>query len=112
MEEEKITNNVGQIKINFLGDSITMGSKLRKIVEQRFTTLLEANLKIKALNFGISGSRIAKIDSDKKKCFIDRIHRLQKSANFTFIFGGINDFKNGTILGDNNSEEISTFMEH
>ena len=86
-----------------------MGSKLRKIVEQRFTTLLEANLKIKALNFGISGSRIAKIDSDEKECFIDRIHRLQKSANFTFIFGGINDFKNGTILGDKNSEEISTF---
>ena len=109
MKEENETNNGGQIKINFLGDSITMGSKLRKIIEQRFTTLLEKNLKIKALNFGISGSRIAKIDSDEIECFIDRIHPLSKTVNFTFIFGGINDFKNGTILGDKNSEEISTF---
>ena len=91
-------------KINFLGDSITAGSRLNKPGIQRFTTILEKSLNIKCHNEALSGSRIAKISNDQKLSFLDRIKKLCKTANFTFIFGGVNDYKNGTLLGINNIE--------
>ena len=109
MEEESQKSKNEDITINFLGDSITYGSKLKKDLSERFTTLLESKLKIKSLNFGVSGSRIAKIPSCDIECFLDRFEKLSKNANFTFIFGGVNDYKNGTVLGDKSSDNVETF---
>ena len=86
-------------KINFLGDSITAGSRLKNPGKQRFTSLLEGALRIKCHNSGLSGSRIAKVANDKILSFLDRVKNLCTTAEFTFIFGGVNDYKNGTKLG-------------
>ncbi len=108
-EESIILNTNKNIKINFLGDSITNGSKLDNISEQRYTRLLEKKLKIKAINSGLSGCRITKVDSDNIKCFLDRIDTISKNSDFTFVFGGVNDYKNGSIIGDKTSDKVDTF---
>lgn len=108
-DESIILNTNKNIKINFLGDSITNGSKLENMSEQRYTRLLEKKLKINAINSGLSGCRIAKVDLDNKICFLDRIQTISKNSDFTFVFGGINDYKNGSIIGDKASDKVDTF---
>jgi len=86
------------MKINFLGDSITEGAGA-DCVEERYSTLVCKELNAEEYNFGIGGTRIAR-QKDKKEFydeeeFIKRAEKMPKDADFTFVFGGTNDFGHG-----------------
>mgnify|MGYP004469187451 FL=1 len=87
------------MKINFLGDSITAGAWL-KSEEERYTFLLCKKLGATENNYGISATRIArqKKPSENKSFdqdFLSRVNGLDSSADFTFVFGGTNDYGHG-----------------
>ncbi len=100
-------------KICFLGDSITFGSKTSG-EEYRFSNLVENRTGIKCLNYGISGTRIARQDkgdedSDHRgKDMYGRSSELDKNADLVILFGGTNDYGHGTA-GMGNFDEITPY---
>ncbi|MBQ7373486.1 MAG: SGNH/GDSL hydrolase family protein [Clostridia bacterium] len=101
------------MKINFLGDSITNGS-CATCRENTYATIVCKHFCAEELNFGIGGTRIAD-QKDKKEPhdflrFYDRAVKMDKSADFTFVFGGTNDYGHGDApLGDKNCFGKDTF---
>ena len=95
------------MKINFLGDSITEGA-LADTLEGRYTTLVANHLGAEECNFGVSGTRIAKqrkrTNNPDDDIFMCRAVKLPTDADFTFVFGGTNDYGHGDaklgIFGD------------
>lgn len=86
------------MKINFLGDSITQGAGAER-PENMYTTLTAAYFNAEECNYGIGGTRIAKqvkrtLNPDDD-VFMCRAVRLPKDADFTFVFGGTNDYGHG-----------------
>lgn len=86
-------------KINFLGDSITMGccaSDNRGFVDSlKGTCGLAA-----ARNYGIGGTRYARqrVPSEESSYDLDfcgRYHRMDPDADLVLVFGGVNDFGHG-----------------
>ena len=86
------------MKINFLGDSITEGACI-SAVDNRYSTVLCKRLGAIECNYGVGGTRIAK--QIKQTCnpdddvFMCRAVKMPKDADFTFVFGGTNDFGHG-----------------
>ncbi len=85
-------------KINFLGDSITHGARAER-GDLQYTALVAAHFGAEECNFGAGGTRIAK---QRKKVyeyddneFMRRAVLLPKDADFTFVFGGTNDYGHG-----------------
>ena len=101
------------MKINFLGDSITEGV-LISAVEKRYSTLVAKHFGAEELNFGLSGSRIAKqvkrtLNPDDD-VFMVRAVKMPTDADFTFVFGGTNDFGHGDAkLGVFDDRDTYTF---
>lgn len=101
------------MKINFLGDSITEGAMAGHI-EKRYTTLVANALGAEECNFGVSGTRIAKQvrrtvnpDDDVYMC---RAVKMPQDANFTFVFGGTNDYGHGDAkMGTMDDRDPYTF---
>ena len=101
------------MKINFLGDSITEGALAGRI-EKRYTTLVANALGAEECNFGVSGTRIAKQvrrtlnpDDDVYMC---RAVKMPQDANFTFVFGGTNDYGHGDAkMGTMDDRDPYTF---
>ena len=101
------------MKINFLGDSITEGA-LAGHIEKRYTTLVANALGAEECNFGVSGTRIAKQvrrtlnpDDDVYMC---RAVKMPQDANFTFVFGGTNDYGHGDAkMGTMDDRDPYTF---
>ncbi len=94
-------------KINFLGDSITEGAIASK-TELRYSSLIAAHFGAEECNFGVGGTRIAKqrnktqeLDDD---VFMRRALLLPEDADFTFVFGGTNDYGHSDV-------PIGTFEE-
>ena len=86
------------MKINFLGDSITEGAAATAI-EFRYSTLVAAHFGAEECNFGVSGTRIAKqvkrtLNPDDD-VFMCRAVKMPQDADFTFVFGGTNDYGHG-----------------
>ena len=107
IEYEKIFEENNKILINFLGDSITEGLKWQK--KEIFCFYLSKWLNIKVNNQGYHATRIARQDDDDKD-FNYRLKDLDEKADFTFIFGGTNDYGMGEAeIGDINSESNYTF---
>ena len=107
IENEKIFSENNEILINFLGDSITEGLKWQK--KEIFCFYLSKWLNIRINNQGYHATRIARQDDDDKD-FNFRLKDLDEKADFTFIFGGTNDYGMGEAdLGDINSDSYYTF---
>ena len=107
IENEKIFSENNKILINFLGDSITEGLKWQK--KEIFCFYLSKWLNVRINNQGYHATRIARQDDDDKD-FNYRLKDLDEKADFTFIFGGTNDYAMGEAeLGDINSDSYYTF---
>ena len=107
IENEKIFLENNKILINFLGDSITQGLKWQK--KEIFCFYLQKWLNIRINNQGYHSTRIARQDDDDKD-FNYRLINLDDKADFTFVFGGTNDYGMGEAeLGDINSDSYYTF---
>ena len=107
IENEKIFEENNKILINFLGDSITEGLKWQK--KEIFCFYLSKWLNIRINNQGYHATRIARQNDDDKD-FNFRLKDLDEKADFTFIFGGTNDYGMGEAeLGDINSDSYYTF---
>lgn len=87
------------LKINFLGDSITEGHGVSS-EERRFTNLLADNYGIISRNYGIGGTRIA-IQKNPSACdrhdlyFIGRVSEMDPDCDVVMVFGGTNDYGHG-----------------
>ena len=107
IENEKIFSENNKILINFLGDSITQGLKWQK--KETFCYYLSKWINIRINNQGYHSTRIARQNGDDKD-FNFRLKDLDDKADFTFIFGGTNDYGMGEAeLGDINSDSYFTF---
>ena len=107
IENEKIFQENNKILINFLGDSITEGLKWQK--KEVYCHYLLKWLNIRINNQGYRATKIARQKGDNKD-FNYRLKDLDDKADFTFIFGGTNDYSLGDAeLGDINSESYFTF---
>ena len=107
IENEKIFQENNKILINFLGDSITEGLKWQK--KEVYCHYLSKWLNIRVNNQGYRATKIARQKGDNKD-FNYRLKDLDDKADFTFIFGGTNDYSLGDAeLGDINSESYFTF---
>jgi len=87
------------MKINFLGDSITAGAWLTS-PDDKYTVLLCKKLGATENNYGISATRIARqtkpsANSVFDQDFLSRMDGLDETADFTFVFGGTNDYGHG-----------------
>ena len=101
------------MKINFLGDSITQGVGAER-PENIYTTLVADYFKAEECNYGISGTRIAKqikpTNNPDDDVFMCRAVKLPRDADFTFVFGGTNDYGHGDAkLGTFNDRDDYTF---
>ena len=103
------------MKINFLGDSITEGA-CATASGMRYSSLACQMLGAEENNYGIGGTRIAKQKNPKPnawkddKDFITRAPTMDKDADFTFVFGGTNDYGHGDVpLGCIDDETEYTF---
>ena len=86
------------MKINFLGDSITEGA-FAGILEYRYSALTAAHFGAEECNFGASGTRIARqkkrTGNHDDEVFIRRAVKMPTDADYTFVFGGTNDYGHG-----------------
>ena len=101
------------MKINFLGDSITEGALAGKL-EDRYTTLVANYFGAEECNFGVSGTRIAKqrkrTNNPDNDVFMCRAVKMPTDADFTFVFGGTNDYGHGDAkLGTFDDRDDYTF---
>jgi lysophospholipase L1-like esterase len=78
--------------IAFLGDSITLGYGLER-KEDRYSSIVSRALGLKELNYGITGTLVAKagLNRTDEKDFLSRAH-LTDEADVAVIFGGTNDY--------------------
>ena len=85
-------------KINFLGDSITEGAGA-SVRENMYTSLVAKYFNAEECNYGIGGTRIAKqvkrTHNPDDDVFMCRAVLLEADADFTFVFGGTNDYGHG-----------------
>ncbi len=86
--------------INFLGDSITEGVGA-SCPEHRFSSLVCKRLEAEEINLGHGGTRIARqrnitleLDEDY---FLTRAVTMSADVDFTFVFGGTNDYGHGDV---------------
>ena len=88
--------------IAFLGDSITFGYGLDN-KENRYSTIVCRALKMEELNYGITGTLVAKagLNQTDGKDFLSRAHLIE-DADISIIFGGTNDYfwSDKPIFGD------------
>ena len=102
------------MKILFLGDSITQGAGAT-LEEYRYVDQVAKKCGIKALNYGLSGTRIGRQTKASDNTLLDLDFRLrltvaERDCDFIFIFGGTNDYGHGNLhLGDVNSQSENTF---
>lgn len=102
-------------KLAFLGDSITEGA-CASTPEGIYHAILKDLLRAKeALNYGISGTRIAIQTSPsatprEDRYFASRIEEIDGESDFVFVFGGTNDFGHGDApFGDFSDNTEYTF---
>lgn len=102
--------------INFLGDSITSGGGA-SCKENSYMSLLSKRAQLgKVNNYGEGGTRIAKQNVQRteelnNEDFLTRAKRMDKDADFVFVFGGTNDYGHGDApMGKLNNKDEYTFI--
>jgi len=106
--------NLSGKKIVFMGDSITEGVGVM-CPENRFTERIAAETGAVCVNYGISGTRIAKQKTPSENPrfdldFISRVDEMDADADVVVIFGGTNDWGHGDALfGSFDSRDPYTF---
>lgn len=89
------------LTIAFLGDSITEGVGASSS-ENCYPCVLERNAGLKeALNYGVSGTRIARQTTPFMGCaewdrdFVSRVNEMRDDVDCVVVCGGINDYMHG-----------------
>ena len=99
-------------RIAFLGDSITAGVGAGAI-ENRFTDVFAKMTDSVALNYGVSGTRIARqkmADDPFYEDFNRRVPIMDENADVVVVFGGTNDYGHGDApLGNMGDDTEYTF---
>ena len=103
-------------KINFLGDSITEGSGVADIANNRYDNRLKAKYNLQTNNYGIGGTRIAHQTKPSEKprydlCMCGRASNIDPDADITVVYGGVNDYLHGDApFGEWGDTTPSTFV--
>lgn len=98
----------------FLGDSITEGVGV-SAPEKNYVSIFRELSGANVVNYGVSGTRIAKTrhpsaDAGWDQYFLLRADNMQEDADVVVVFGGTNDFGHGTAdLGTFASRDVYTF---
>lgn len=80
------------------GDSICQGAGTN--YDGGYGTILAQKYpKLNVVNYGISGTLITRINVEGIESIMDRIDRMQDTADFVILEGGVNDGFNGITLG-------------
>lgn len=87
------------IKINFLGDSITQGVGVSNI-ENIFSNRIQRETGAVCRNYGVGGTKIQKMvfqyeDERTNRDFIMRVDDMDPEADVIVVFGGTNDWGEG-----------------
>lgn len=101
------------MRINFLGDSITEGAGAQSLYH-RYTSLVVKYFNAQEYNYGVGGTRIAKqvkrTNNPDDDVFMCRAVKMPTDADFTFVFGGTNDYGHGDAkLGTFEDRDDYTF---
>jgi lysophospholipase L1-like esterase len=102
------------MKLLFLGDSITQGVGA-STPEKRYTDLVAKRLGCEVINYGISGTRIARQRETSSNTVWDidfrtRLTLMESECDRVFVFGGTNDYGHGTLhLGSPDKCDENTF---
>ena len=89
------------LTVNFLGDSITEGTGVINISENRYDNRLKKMYNLKATNnYGIGGTRLAHQEKPSEKprydlCFCGRAYNMDPNADLIVVYGGVNDYIHG-----------------
>ena len=89
------------LTVNFLGDSITEGTGVTNIPENRYDNRLKKTYNLKAANnYGIGGTRLAHQEKPSEKtrhdlCFCGRAYNMDPDADLIVVYGGVNDYIHG-----------------
>ena len=106
--------NLQNLKINFLGDSITEGCCATN--NFGYVDILAQEYGVNARNYGIGGTRIARqrvpsaeIQYDRDFC--GRFREMDPDADMIFVFGGTNDHGHGDApMGTDADRTPDTFL--
>ncbi len=102
------------MQFNFLGDSITAGAGA-DAPENMYTYLVCQHFGARENNFGVCTTRIAAQTKPSEnpaddETFLTRAMKMPKDADFTFVFGGTNDYGHGDApLGQMGDDTAYTF---
>ena len=89
------------LTVNFLGDSITEGTGVINVAENRYDNRLKRMYNLGVINnYGIGGTRLAHQEkpSDKPRydlCFCGRAYNMDPGADLIVVYGGVNDYIHG-----------------
>ena len=98
------------LKINFLGDSITQGVGVANEAEIYLNLIKEAEGLAEARNYGISGTRLAVQNGpeDWGPAYSVRYAEMDDDADVVVVFGGTNDFGHGNAPIGEFSHRVNT----
>ncbi|MBE6536880.1 MAG: SGNH/GDSL hydrolase family protein [Ruminococcaceae bacterium] len=109
--------NLKNLKVNFLGDSITEGHGTSGPDKQFHQLIAKKYGLAAARNYGISGTRLAKQQtptaSNPKfdRDFCSRFDEMEDDADLIVVFGGTNDFGHGDApIGEMSDRTSETFF--
>ncbi len=89
------------LRVNFLGDSITEGTGVSNVKENRYDNVLKAKYGFAEVNnYGIGGTRLAHQERPSEKprydlCFCGRAYNMEKDVDLVVVYGGVNDYIHG-----------------
>ena len=89
------------LTVNFLGDSITEGTGVTNVPENRYDNRLKRMYNLGAVNnYGIGGTRLAHQEKPSEKprydlCFCGRAYNMDPGADLIVVYGGVNDYIHG-----------------
>jgi len=93
--------NVKGFKVNFLGDSITVGVGVSDIENCRYDNRIAKKLELSQVNnYSVNGSRLAHQAVPSAKpwydlCFCGRAYTMDTNADMVIVYGGVNDYIHG-----------------
>ncbi|MBR2860766.1 MAG: SGNH/GDSL hydrolase family protein [Clostridia bacterium] len=102
------------LKINFLGDSITEGCGASDF-SKGYVNLIHEKYGAVCRNYGVGGSRIARqqgLDEylGSNRDYVMRAQEMDLDADLVSVFGGTNDFGHGNVpLGTFEDRDVFTF---
>ncbi len=88
-------------KVAFLGDSITEGTGVSDVANNRYDNVLKEHCKLRqTYNYGIGGTRLAHQSKASvyprwDLCFCGRAYNMEKDVDLVVVYGGVNDYLHG-----------------